>query len=339
MTVAGEEVNLTSLRDGLKARGLHYPPGGKHPSIMRLWLAKAGVIVGNRWQVDEIKLREILGIGTDDFGKLGRFTSEQRAFLRALANTGVEEPQPANVITVLATATYGVKFPEKSLPNLVLKALVEAGYITAKKTTEGRGAKPFLVAPTKKLVADLVEPLLEQLKDQIDPKLLALLRKPLSEILEQIKSADRYVAGLALEALAFKLMRLLDVTYVATRLRAEATGGAEIDLIFDSMRLIFSRWQVQCKNTGRVALDDIAKEVGLTNFLKSNAVIVITTGEIGSQARRYSNKIMADSNLAIVLIDGSDLSQIEKNAASIVEVFQREARSAMKLKAIDPSSL
>jgi hypothetical protein len=30
----------------------------------------------------------------------------------------------------------------------------------------------------------------------------------------------------ALEALAFKLMRLLDMTYVATRLRAQATGGA-----------------------------------------------------------------------------------------------------------------
>jgi site-specific DNA-methyltransferase (cytosine-N4-specific) len=339
MTAAGEEVNLTTLREGLEARGLHYPSGGKHPSIMRLWLAKAGVFLGSRWQVDEGRVREILGVGSDDFEKLGRFTAEQRAFLLALANTGVTKPQPANNIAALAASTYGVKFPEKSLPNLVLKALVEAGYITAEKTTGGRGAKPFLVAPTEKLIADIVEPLLEQLKDQIDPKLMALLKKPLSEILGQIHSTDRYVAGLALEALAFKLMRLLDVTYVATRLRAEQTGGAEIDLIFDSARLVFSRWQVQCKNTARVSLEDVAKEVGLTNFLKSNAIIVVTTGEIGSQARRFSNKTMADTNLAIVLIDGNDLAKIEANAAAIIDVFQREARGAMKLKTIDPEGL
>jgi site-specific DNA-methyltransferase (cytosine-N4-specific) len=339
MAAAGDEVNLTSLRHGLAARGLHYPSGGKHPSIMRLWLAKAGVILGSRWQVDETKLRAILGTGSEEFEQLGRFTAEQKAFLRALANTGTKKPQPANAIAALASATYGVKFPEKSLPNLVLKALVEAGYITAKKTTEGRGAKPFLVSPTKKLETEIIEPLLEQLKDQVDPKLIGLLKRPLSDILKQIHSKDRYVAGLALEALAFKLMRLLDVTYVATRLRAEATGGAEIDLIFDSARLVFSRWQVQCKNTKRVSLDDVAKEVGLTNFLKSNAIVVVTTGEIGSQARRFSNKIMADSNLAIVLIDGTDLARIEANSGAIIDVFQREARSAMKLKSIDPEGL
>jgi len=53
MESAGEEVNLTSLRRGLEARGIHFPKGGKHPSIMRLWLARAGVFIGHRWQIDE----------------------------------------------------------------------------------------------------------------------------------------------------------------------------------------------------------------------------------------------------------------------------------------------
>ena len=54
--------------------------------------------------------------------------------------------------------------------------------------------------------------MLDQLKDQTDPKLLDLLKKPLATILAELNSEDRYVAGLALEALAFKLMRLLDMT-------------------------------------------------------------------------------------------------------------------------------
>ena len=335
MVAAGETVNLTTLREGLAARGVHYPSGGKHPSMMRLWLAKAGVFVGSRWQVDPFRVEDILGLNPDEFEVLADLTPEQRAFLRALANTGTSEPQPANEIAKLAAATYGVKFPEKSLPKLVLNALEDAGYITAEKTTTGRGAKPFQVAPTDKLIADVVDPLLEQLRGQTDPKLLALLRTPLSAILDEIEDKDRYKAGLALEALAFKIMRLLDMTYVATRLRANQTGGAEVDLVFESARLVFSRWQVQCKNTARVSLDDVAKEVGLTHFLKSNVVVMVTTGEIGGEARRYANRIMADSNLAIVMLDGGDLSAIGESPATIIRSFEREARHAMNLKKLE----
>ena len=335
MVAAGEVVTLTTLREGLAERGVHYPSGGKHPSIMRLWLAQASVFVGNRWRIDPHRIEEILEINPDEYEVLAKFSSEQRAFLRALANTGIISPQPANEIVRLAAATYGVKFPEKSLPKLVLHALVEAEYITVEKTTKGRGAKPFQVAPTKKLVADIIEPFLEQLKNQIDPKLLSLLRKPLSDILTEIDDDDRYVSGLALEALAFKIMRLLDMTYVATRLRANQTGGAEVDLIFESARLVFSRWQIQCKNTARVSLDDVAKEVGLTHFLKSNVIVIVTTGDIGSEARRYANKIMTDSNLAIVMISGGDLELISKSAATIVRAFEREAKHAMTLKKLE----
>ena len=335
MTAAGEMVNLTTLRDGLAERGVHYPPGGKHPSIMRLWLAKAGIFVGERWQIDELRLSAVLRIDGADFDVLSHLTREQRAFLHALANTGIDTPQPANEIARLAAATYGVKFPEKSLPKLVLNALVDAGYITATKTTEGRGAKPFLVTPTAKLVEEVVAPLLDQIKDQTDPKLLDLLRKPLSAILAEINSTDRYVGGLALEALAFKLMRLLDMSFVATRLRAQATGGAETDLIFESARLIYSRWQVQCKNSARVALDDVAKEVGLTHMLKSNVIVVVSTGSIGAEARRYANRVMADSNLCIVMLDSGDLNAILRNPTYVVDIFNREARHAMMLKRLE----
>ena len=335
MTSAGEAVNLTTLRNGLAERGIHFPSGGKHPSMMRLWLAMAGIFVGNRWQIDNLKLTIVLGANPADFSVLSRFTSEQRAFLLALANTGVNQPQPANEIAKLAAATYGVRFPEKSLPKLVLNALIEAKYIKATKTTTGRGAKPFMVEPTNKLAVEIVAPLLDQLKGQTDPKLQYLLCKPLTDILLEIESKDRHVSGLALEALAFKLMRLLDINYLATRLRAQSTGGAEVDLIFESARLVYSRWQVQCKNTSRVSLDDVAKEVGLTHFLKSNVIVIVSTGDIGSEARRYANKIMADSNLCIVMIDDNDLNKIKANPVSIVETFNREAQHAMALKKLE----
>ena len=335
MVVAGEEITLDTLRVSLGERGVNFPRGGKHPSMMRLWLAKAGVIVGARWRVNPIRLRAVLGADPDDFPALARFTAQQRAFLLALANTGMLIPQPANEIVRLASATYGVRFPDKSLPKDVLNALTAAGYIETTKTTTGRGAKPFLVTPTEKVRVEILGPLLDQLKDQVDPKLLDLLTKPLTDIVAGIKADDSHVSGLALEALAFRLMRTLGMDYIATRLRVSQTGGAEVDLIFHSSRLVYSRWQVQCKNTARVSLDDVAKEVGLTHFLKSTVIVMVTTGEIGAEARRYANKIMADSNLSIVMIDRGDLEGITANAAYLVDVFRREAEHAMTLKRID----
>jgi len=84
-----------------------------------------------------------------------------------------------------------------------------------------------------------------------------------------------------------------------------------------------------------VSLDDVAKEVGLTHFLKSNVIVVISAGEIGAEARRYANKIMTDSNLSIVMVDRRDLDVIRNKPAHIVDAFNREASHAMTLKKLE----
>ena len=336
MQAAGEEIDLTKLRRWLEERGLTVPRGSKSMSTMRLWLEKAGVFVSG-YRVDQGRINDILGLGIEEFEALAVFSPEQKAYLKALANIGGGGPHASNEIEKLAAATFGVNFNEKNLPKQVLYPLEDAGYVSLERGTKerGRGAKPFLVTTTERFTIDLIRPLIEQLEQQTQADLRPMLRQPLTEIREQLTSSDKHMRGLALEALAFKLMRLIDLTYVATRLRGTVTGGAEVDVIFEGARLVFSRWQVQCKNTAHVSLDDVAKEVGLTHFLKSNVIVMVSTGEIGNEARRYANKIMTDSNLCVVMIDGGDLSLIEARPAAMVDVLRREAQHAMDLKKLE----
>ena len=70
-------------------------------------------------------------------------------------------------------------------------------------------------------------------------------------------------------------------------------------------------------------------------MLKSNVIVMVSTGAIGGEARKYANKVMNDSNLCIVMVDGNDLAQVEGAPAAIVDVFNREAKHAMKIKALD----
>jgi site-specific DNA-methyltransferase (cytosine-N4-specific) len=327
----GTPVTLNTLRDWLEQRGVIFPRGGKHPSIMRLWLEKAGVFVEG-WRINETKLAELRGLNSEEFEALAKLPPAQRFFLKALLNLGTGGSYPSNQIEKLATATYGQKYNEKGLAKDVLYPLEKAGYITLKKLTR---AKPPVVTATPKVISEVYEPLLEQLEKQTTEELRPLLRKPFGEILDELKSDNIYTKGLALEGLAFKLMRIIDLDYVKTRLRGTATGGAEVDVIFQSSRLVFSRWQVQCKNTSRVSLDDVAKEVGLTHLLKSNVIVMVGTGTVGPEARRYANKMMSETNLCVVMVDGADVKLIASDPVAFVEVLNREARHAMKLKVID----
>lgn len=338
MNAANETVTLETMRSACEERGIYYPSGGKHPSIMRLWLSKAGVFIGKKWSINEDRINTILG-QSDNMDELRGLSVLQRCFLLALLNTGVTEWQKASSIVRLAEATYGIRFPEKNLPKLCLNGLEQAGYITIKRTTEGRGAKSPLVAPTEKVDIELVQPLLEQVREQKDPKLVELQRKPIQDILAEIQSPNRYTAGLALEALAFRLMRIIGMRYVATRLRAERTGGAEVDLVFESDRLVFSRWQIQCKNTAHVSLEDVAKEVGLTHMLRSNVIVIVSTGSISRDAKQYSNHVMNNSSLCIVLLEEDDISTIADDPTAIVGILNRQAKATMKLKRLSKEVL
>ena len=339
MHMRGERFDLQKLREWLQERGVHFPRGGKHPSIMRLWLEKAGVVTSADWQIDTDRLQEIIGASLDTIDEIAMLTIEQKAFLRTLANMGGLGPYLSNEVEKLASTTYGAKFEEKNLPKTVLYPLEKAGYISLTRGTKkiGRGAKPFQVSLTDKMVSEVVTPLIDCLQSQAQPDLRPLLRKQFSEILSELSSSDRHIKGLALEALAFYLMRLIDLQYVATRLRGQATGGAEVDLIFEGARLIYSRWQIQCKNTKSVSLDDVAKEVGLTIQLKSNVVMVVSTGNISTEARKYAQNVMSTTNLNVVLLVSTDLQKIADNPTYIADALNREARQAMEIKKLDLS--
>lgn len=62
---------------------------------------------------------------------------------------------------------------------------------------------------------------------------------------------------------------------------------------------------------------------------------MVSTGEIGTSAREYANKIMADSNIAIIMIDHSDIIKIVENPPSIIQTLNREAKHAMILKKLE----
>lgn len=339
MQSAGDRISLPTIRKRLEQRGLYVPRGTVHISSMRLWLAKAGIFdpsvaSGPRiYHVDRRRLKQILGIGLDAIDKLAQLNKEQRAFLRALVRISETGPFAANSVADLATTLYGVEYNHKALPKTVLFPLQDIGYIVAEKTTRGRGAKSYEVRRTQKFSREISEPILSAAAEEAGLVPKELFELPLSKILSDLDSSDTYVKGKALELLAIYFTRLLDLEFKGWRLRSADTGGAEVDVIVEGARFIFSRWQIQAKNTKTVRLDDVAKEVGLSlTFIYSNVVMLVTTGNFTSDACGYANHVMKTSNLNVILLNGSDLDLVSQNPMEIVTILNSKAENAMRVK-------
>ena len=325
MRSGGEKLDLVNIRRALHdAHNIHTPTANKHISLMRLWLDKAGVTT-KAWYIDETRYKQILGISDNEIAALQDLTHEQRAVLKVLAEIGT--PVNSSKLRQAAEKAYGVVLNEKNFPK-VLNPLAAKGFLSFKAA----GGKSAPVAPLPRLLNEVTIPLINQYGQGVPSKLRALLRKPLPEIVKELDATSGYVKGLALEALGFKIMRSIGLDYRNTRYRPQAGGRFEVDLLFDSQRLSYARWQVQCKNTAGVGLDDVAKEVGLVYHLLSSVIVVLTRGKIGGEARRYAVDVMQKTALAIILIDGEDVKKIIADPLAIYGVLDREAAFAMSVK-------
>lgn len=329
---AGEKIDLPTIREALEERGVHTSTANKSISLLTQWLRKANLFhKSSKWTLNMTNYEDILDRTEPEIEALGKLNPSQKAVLKMLAALGPGHYDSSDLRKETIKAYPYVHLNEKQFPKDVLYPLRGIGYVELTKKG-GRGWS-LDVVPTSKLLDEVTVPLLNQLGD-LDPKLRALLVMKVSEIIEKLDETDINVKGLALEALGFKLMRILGLSYLGTRVRP-TSGRFEVDLLFHSDRLAYSRWQIQCKNTERVSLDDVAKEVGLTYHLLTSVVVILTRGKIGQDARTYATDVMRKTNLAIALIDSEDVDDIVSNPLRIFDILHREAAYALQAKPLD----
>ena len=309
---------------------------GNNVQSAKLWLEKAGVLSG--WNINESKVQKIIGLTEAEMQLIQMLTPEQYYFLRTLCNVNSNKYLKGAEVRELAEATYHVSISPKTIAPAVILPLEKEKLISAKKPTSGRGGASYLVKATADSKKKLIEPLLNQIEILLGKDLLDYYQKPLNQIRKDMSSRNTYVKGLALEAFAIRLMKYIGLDFHSTRLRGAETAGAEIDAIFESSHLVFSRWQVQCKNikkTSAVSLDQVAKEVGLSHVLLSNAIVIMTTGRVSESARRYANDVMRTMNICIIMIDGDDLDEIVASPTNIIDIFNRESLNAKHIKVLN----
>lgn len=328
MQVAGLEVGKSSLQAHLENYGgFQLPRATTHHMKLLQWLRETDVLPAKGYEISGDAVREIADLRLDVAEIWAALTDEQRAFLRILRRIALLEGSndiPARVVVDAVIAEYGPIFQRPDQLNAaVFKPLAEpaSGWITHTVAKSGRGGKSGTVAATPKLLETEVDLLPEGDGFGIPPDLKVRLRTPLDQVHDDLGSADTHVKGIALELLALRIA--IDLTLVPTRLRERGitTGGAEVDLVAEATHLHFSRWLLQCKNTAKVNVSALAKEVGMAVLLKAHVVVVVTTGKFSSAVPIYAKELASASQLQAVLVDGDLLASYRKGGAAVLRTY------------------
>lgn len=340
MRARGEQVTLEYLGEELNDLGIRIPPNSTYISTMREWLAQAGVFRSTGYELNWDVVYDLLKVDADTIDKLYQLTPEQKHFLLSLISLDVREFTPSNKVAKHTRSVYKIRLTTKNLVKDVLETLEGLGLIETEKTTGGRGAKPHLVRLTERARQEVLQPLIENLAS-VAELTSADLNRRFESVVADLENEDKHVRGIALELLAVWIIRLLGLRFSKWRLRHwEATGGGEVDVLAASDKIIYNRWQIQCKNQkSKVGVDVIAKEVGLTFLTKADVIMVITTSKFASDAVNYASQINDVSRYYVILLEDEDVKHIAEDRTRIVEILNIKARRTFAKRELGMSDL
>ncbi|GMO25505.1 MAG: hypothetical protein Pg6A_12850 [Termitinemataceae bacterium] len=339
MKQAGLPIQLTTLPDELQKRGFKVKNNSSDLSGLFGWLRKAKIL--NDYDIDESVYESIVGIKIKTIESLMHLDQRQIGFLRAMVAMNVDDWVPYNNVCKYAENLFSgeIKYNWKNIMNDVLKPLQENDFIEIRKkekqnlkTPEGRGGKTSDIKPKGKFFAEVATPILEALYSSAGFQEIRDIRsKPLSEIIQDAKQTkDTNKKGKALELLAIRLCQMLDLEFVKWRETDEnVTAGGEVDAMLHSSRLIYSRWQVQCK-ASNISVEAIAKEVGMNAVTLANVILVVGTGNASGNAIKYRNRIISNSNLNIIILEGKHLDAIINDNMVLINILNSQAKEAMR---------
>lgn len=323
----GEQVTLEVLGHEFHELGIRIPSNSTYISTMKSWLVKAGVMSSSGYRIHWDVIYDLLGVERELIDNLFALPAEQKYFLMSLICLGAIEFTPSNNVAKHTREIFRIRLTTKNLVKHILEPIQARGLIDIRKRTTGRGAKPHDVRLSEKGRAEILQPIIENIAE-VSELTTVDLNRPFEDVVVALDSEDKYEKGKALELLAVWLMRLLSIRFVEWRLRSyESTGGGEVDLMAASDKIVYSRWQIQCKNmTSPVSHKVIAREVGITFLTRADIVMVITTSRFTRSAIDYANLVSDESRYYVILLDKSDIEKVARDRSQIIDILNLKAR-------------
>lgn len=329
---AGQRPDKMSLARYFAEHGLASNADGTDINGLAGWLRAAGVYAPTGWYaLQEGRLKELTGVDLGAIREASRLDAASLAILEQLALSPEHASTTGEVVKLLRPRT-DLRIDVAGFKKAHLDPLAASGFIEIEKATGGRGGAATRIKGTDLFRADIVQRLLDDIRQYGITIAAPDLEVPFSTLVGQLRdrSLTRDQRGRALEVFALRLLRRLGLTNV--RMRARPTGAEEIDATAEGFAPMHARWQVQCKNSRSLDVDHAAKEVGVAVRNRSTVIVLLTTGSFTQPASAYVDDVIRLTPLTIIRLDGGDVDDLSRDETRVVDLLAREAERARNLR-------
>lgn len=336
MQAGAQAVTKQSLADELRSRGFQLPRATTYHTKLLQWLRVAGVL--RNYEVDEGAVLSISGQSLVDAEAWEDLPEPAKALLqtfRRITEARGAVTMPMRELVDVAITEHGSHhFPDDQLRARVLDPLIAGGWVDPPvPQSRGRGGKSGSITPTEKLLTTDFSRLTGYPAPAMPPEVRRKGAVPLVEVYRDLDSESRHQKGIALEVLAVRIATDLSLSPVRFRLRGVKTGGAEVDLVAEAAHLHFSRWLFQCKNTGLVTVEDLAREIGMATVLRAQVIVLVTMGRFSRAVTDLSGQVARESAFQVVLVDGGLVrSYRDRGGIALRSYFHSRATNTMVTK-------
>jgi len=333
LQAGGKKTTADTIKTALERRyGISIGETTNHWSQMRGWLHEAGIINvrTHHYKINTERMMEILNLNTDELDILESLTTEQRAFLRALAIIDPSEPIKNTQVRKVAANLHGSEIPQSKIVPNILEPLADANYI---EYTVRRGA-PSLIEPTADFTADVLSPLLAQLSERVDVPRDAL-RLRFSELASALDSQSTSKQRVALTALGVRLGRHLGLEYTGRRTAHYGEEHPSTDVIMDDTELTLTRWLIHCSaNPTQVTPTQIASVTTTARLINANTILFVTQSSFREDAKRTAARIMKNEPYTLLTLSDQPNPAYDKEPARLVSDITNQLETIKRTKAI-----
>lgn len=340
MKQADAQFKLGTITEELRLRGYEVSDNSSDLSGVLNWLRTAGVL--SEYDVNETRYSELVGVKPKTIDALKDLNEPQIAFLKAMVALGVDDWTPHNTVVAHAEALYAgqVQYNWKQLDITVLKPLNVAGFIEVRKapksTADARGGKAAEVKPTEKFEKDVADPILTPMYKAAQLRNIRKIRSiPLATLVENVRQKkDENPRGQSLEILAIRICQLLDLDFFGWReTDEELAGGGEVDGFMHTARLVYSRWQIQCKASDKITYETLAKAIGIAKLSPARAILIVGTGVMTPRATKFRQEVVSRTELCMIILDGNVLNAVAHDPLKLMATIARQDSRAMARRA------
>jgi hypothetical protein len=312
-------------------------------TTLKNWLIFAG-LVNEAGVPNEKAVKAILGVTVEEADDLLMLPLGQQVFLRLVRREHLLSSGPFSGQSLLhhCLEHYPDVFRPAEFAKQIRDPLAAAGWIDVAGLAKGpQGGKSGMITGSPKLLAIPVQRFVPDFDAAVPADLKAKLLTPPEKIRADLRGSDTHLGGLALELLALRMVFDLGLDPRHFRLRSAKSAHAEVDLLAEGAHLMFSRWTVQCKrytsSKTKVQLGDVAKEVGIAVFSRAHVVVMVTTSDFTSSARKYAEEVSLSMPLQFLFIDGKVVdAYLKRGKDTLLEHARANAQRVMKLKRGQP---